>query len=55
MDTKKLKMHLEAALACLGDDMEDESSSHDDDSADDDGDDGDMAMKSMKMSLKKYT
>jgi hypothetical protein len=52
MDTKKLKMHLEAALACLdGGEGEVEEMSTAPES-DDEGDD--MPMKSMKMTLGKY-
>ncbi len=53
VDKKKLKMHLEAALACLGGDDEDMPEASDE-GDDDEGDDGDLAMKSMKMSLGKY-
>lgn len=55
IDKKKLKMHLESALACLdegyeGSDMaEDSSSDMDGDEADED-----FGMKSMKMKLAKY-
>lgn len=51
MDTKKLKMHLEAALACLGGDEEGEDVTT---APEGDDDDDDMPMKSMKMSLSKY-
>jgi hypothetical protein len=50
MDTKELRKHLEAALACLdGSDVNDgEKPSVEPDDSDD------MPMKSMKMSLSKY-
>lgn len=51
MDTKKLKMHLEAALACLGGDEEMGEEVAD---TSPEGEDDDMPMKSMKMSMSKY-
>lgn len=50
MDVKKLKMHLDAAMACL-EGMEGE---HDGSAPEGDDDGDDMAMKSMKMKLSKY-
>ena len=54
VDVKKLKMHLQAALDCLGDDEGgDEDAPEMGDESSDEGDD-DMAMKSLKMKMKKY-
>ncbi len=54
IDTKKLRTHLEGALACLdahesGDEDKEMSAA-----PEEDGDDGDMGAKMMKMKMAKY-